>query len=130
MKIRTFKSGIAIFEDAKSAARLKIEVDRDGYLHIGEKVYRVKNGVADVGALPEGDYGVSVTASDKIYRAFERLIVSDTGAVSVDSTDLHQAVIKLAERQDDIYERLTIVENKTKTHERKINGPSLFGELK
>lgn len=127
MKIRTFKSGIAIFEDVRPTAKLKIEVDRDGYLHIGEKVYRIKNGVADVGALSAGEYGVSVTTSDKIYRMFERLVVNDTGMVSVDYKNLHHAVIMFAKKQDEINERLEKVEKKINEHEIRINGPRLFG---
>lgn len=127
MKIKTFNCGIAIFEDVSPAALLKIEVDRDGYLHIGEKVYRIKNGVADVGALSAGEYGVSVTTSDKIYKMFERLVVSYTGAVSVDSANMRHALVKLAEQQDEMYERLQKIEEKTKIHEERISGYSLFG---
>ena len=107
MKLELFNDNTAIFSDCKPSSNLKIEAECNGYLHIGDKAYPIKDGIASVGTLPQGDYNVKVTSKANIYRAYEHIIVSDNGMASVDSTHLRNAIIPLKETVQKLVEEVT-----------------------
>lgn len=127
MKLELFNNGAAMFAERTPTQDLKIEVNGEGYLHVGDKVYPIKNGVAAVGKLPPGEYSISVVGKNKLYRAIEHLIISDTGVAYIDNSHLWEYVLELEERFQLLKEAVDKLERKQKEHERKINGPSLFG---
>lgn len=127
MKLELFDDGTAIFSDCKPSSNLKIETECNGYLHIGNKAYPIKDGIASVGTLPQGDYRVKVTSKANIYRAYEHIVVSDNGMASVDSSHLRDTVIPLKKRVDKLKDDVAELKKQIKEHERKISGYSLFG---
>ena len=127
MKLELFNDGTAIFSDCKPSSNLKIGVECNGYLHIGDKVYPIKDGIALVGVLPQGDYSVKVTSKANIYRAYEHIVVSDNGRASVDSSHLRDRGIPLKKRVDKLKDDVAELKKQIQEHERKISGYSLFG---
>ena len=127
MKLELFNDGTAIFSDCKPSSNLKIEAECNGYLHIGDKAYPIKDGIASVSTLPQGDYRVKVTTKANIYRAYEHIVVSDNGMASVDSSHLRNMVIPLKKGVDKLKDDVAELKKQIKEHERKISGYSLFG---
>ncbi len=127
MKLELFNNGTAMFAERTPTQDLKIEVNSEGYLHVGDKIYPIKKGVATVGKLSYGDYSISVVGKNKLYLAIEHLIVSDTGMAYIDNSHLWEYVLELEVRFQLLEEAVDKLQQKQKEHERKINGPSLFG---
>ncbi len=127
MKLKQFKDGTAMFADRTPMSDLTIEVSGNGYLHIGDKTYPIKDGVAHVGELPQGDYAVSVVHKNKIYRAYEHIVVTDTGVAVVDDSHLWEITLDLKERVDVLTASVRHLEKTLEKHEERISGVSLFG---
>lgn len=128
MKLKLFNDGTAIFTERKSVHSLNIKVDTDGYIHIGSNVFPIKSGVATIGTLPTGDYEVKVISGDKIYRAYEHIVVSDAKMATIDSTHLRKVIIPLKETVESLVKEVSDLKKQVNEHERKISGYSLFGE--
>ena len=128
MKLKLFNDGTAIFTERKSVHSLNIKVESDGYIHIGSNVFPIKSGVATIGTLPTGDYEVKVISGDKIYRAYEHIVVSDAKMATIDSTHLRKVIIPLKETVESLVKEVSDLKKQVNEHERKISGYSLFGE--
>lgn len=115
-----------MFSDRTPAIDVTIEVNGAGYLNIGERTFSIIDGAAHVGQLPQGEYAVSVTGKHKIYRANEKIIVTDAGMARVDDYALWQTVVHLKEQFDSVNARLKKAEKQLEEYEERISGYSLF----
>ncbi len=128
MRLELFNDGTAMFTDKTAAdGDFKIEVNGEGYLHVGSKVHPIKDGVATVKKLPEGDYSVSVAGNKKVYHAYEHIHEDGTGHATVDDSHLWEIVLDLKEDVQNLLDKVTALEKKTKEHEERISGYALFG---
>lgn len=128
MRLEIFNDGSAMFAERKPTSDLTIEVNSEGYIVIGDKTYPIKDGVATIGKLPEGDYSISVVDKSKTFRACEHLIESPLGIAKVDGSHLWEIVLKLKEDYQQLHDDVAELTEMIKEHERKISGYSLFGD--
>lgn len=128
MKLKLFKDGTAMFVDRTPMHDVIIEVNGSGYLHVGDRVYPIKDGAAYVGELPQGEYDISVVGKSKIHHARERLIETEAGMACVDDSHLWELVLDSKNRIDELTEILKTLRKQVNEHEEQISGFSLFGE--
>ena len=126
MKLELFKDGTAIFSERKPMHNLKIEVDCEGGIYVGDKRFPIVNGVAAIGMLPSGEYKLKITSA-KQYHVFESIVVYDTGMATVNTAPLCNIVAPLKSTVEKLVEDVKRLEKQLKEHEERISGVSLFG---
>lgn len=128
MKLKAYHDGTAVFIDRKPMKDLKIEVDCEGSLQVGDKTFLIVNGIATVGRLPAGDYKVKIICKDKVVKVREHIIVTESGTARVDEERLWKIVVEMKNQLDKLEARIKDLEKQVKEHEERISGYSLFGE--